>query len=175
MIEILIAALIAGTAHGPLTVECKSTLPVTGRLGWASPWNDSITLDVRACNGFKRVAQHKAKGPVPDPPPGAMRRTYARDPLDAVVVRESVMIALHEAAHVGQWREGICYEGSEGCPEHDAECRALDGLAPVLKRLGYGPRVRARMDAWMRQDIRTALPGDEEYTGECPRLVWNLR
>lgn len=158
----IMTALATPTAQGPVRVECSPTFPINDRAGWATPWDKpipSVTLDPETCATIKMTIRHKAAEPILAP-------GERRVPLAPVYVTDGLMVLLHEARHVGQWREGETFTDPARRFEHNAECGALRALPRALKILGYAPWVRRYSIREQRRLIR--FEPETEYAGTCP-------
>lgn len=139
----VMVALAAPNAHGDFKIECS--VPFDGVGGVAFPWDNKIALSSDICRLNFRIILH--------------RHT---NPLRAEI---GMMDLLHEAAHIGQWRENTnVFSDPTRAYEHDAECRALAALPGALTALKYRPRfVRAATDIARARVLIEAAP----YGGSC--------
>jgi len=163
----MMVALAAPNAHGPTTVKCQGLLP--WNFGLAIPEESKIVLDYESCAMVSSVARHHACEPQPDPHPSARRKTRRKVRpvcrLDFLSIRQGLHVLLHEAAHIGQYRE------QQPPDERDAECRALSGLRLAMSKLRYSETAWQRMDTRMRSEIASTKTSIN-YRTTCPYPLW---
>jgi hypothetical protein len=137
-------ALAAPVAHGSFTLECASAY------GNAAGATDAaaahITLGPETCKSVRRITMH--------------------DHASSQDLVFGLRTLLHEARHVGQYRDGWNFFDPTGGYEHDAECTALRELPGTARRLGYRGRIIDDAVWLVRYEIEHLETAP--YGGKCP-------
>jgi hypothetical protein len=108
-------SLMAPVAHGPLTLECAPTY--ASAAGVTDAAAARVTLGPETCGSLRRLTLH--------------RHPTSQD------LEFGLRTLIHEARHVGQYREGWNFLDPAQAYEHDAECTALRELPRYAAALGY--------------------------------------
>jgi hypothetical protein len=135
--------LLAPVAHGPFTLRCAPTY--ADAAGVTDAAAAEVTLGPETCRSLRRLTDHRAT---------------SQD------LEYGLRTALHEARHVGQYRDGWTFLDPAQPYEHDAECTALRELPGYANRLGYRGQMVADAEWLVRYEIEHLETAP--YGGTCP-------
>lgn len=143
-------ALATPVAHGSFNLNC-SLASDSGVAAWTLAWDSQISMTPRACSTSAAVIEHRA-------------------PLTSWW---GLPLLLHEAAHIGQWRESrYAFADPAQFYEHDAECRMLGAFARAARAIDY--RAKAIRDAlWVART--RVLNEPPPYGGSCLKTARPVR
>lgn len=136
-------SLAAPVAHGPFTLQCAPTY--ANAAGVTDAAAAQVTLGPETCASLQRLTLH--------------RRATSQD------LEFGLRTLLHEARHVGQYREGWDFLDPARAFEHDAECTALRELPGAASTLGYRGRMVADAQWLVRYEIEHLESAP--YGGPC--------
>ena len=136
-------SLAAPVAHGPFALECAPTY--ANAAGVTDAAAARVTLGPETCASLKRLSLH--------------RRPSSQD------LEFGLRTLLHEARHVGQYREGWNFQDPARPYEHDAECTALRELPGAADTLGYRGQMVADAEWLVRYEIEHLESAP--YGGAC--------
>jgi hypothetical protein len=124
-------SLAAPVAHGPFTLTCAPTY--ADAAGVTDAAAATVTLGQETCASLKRLSLH--------------RHATSQD------LEFGLRTLLHEARHVGQYRDGWNFLDPAQAYEHDAECTALHALPSAASTLGYRGQMVADAQWLVRYEI----------------------
>jgi hypothetical protein len=136
-------ALAAPVAHGQFTLECTPTY--ANAAGVTDAAAARVTLGPETCASLRRLTLH--------------RRATSQD------LEFGLRTLLHEARHVGQYRDGWDFLDPARAYEHDAECTALRELPRAAHTLGYRGQMVADAEWLVRYEIEHLETAP--YGGAC--------
>jgi hypothetical protein len=136
-------ALVAPVAHGSFTLECTPTY--ANAAGVTDAAAARVTLGPETCRSLRRLSLHQ--------------HASSQD------LEFGLRTLLHEARHVGQYRDGWSFLDPVQAYEHDAECTALRELPHYANTLGYGGRIVADAQWLVRYEIEHLESAP--YGGSC--------
>jgi hypothetical protein len=136
------AALAAPVAHGPFTLQCAPTY--ANAAGVTDAAAAQVTLGTETCRSLARLTAHR--GTTQD-------------------LEFGLRTLLHEARHVGQYREGWNFLDPSQAYEHDAECTAMRELPRYANALGYRGQMVADAQWLVRYEIEELESAP--YGGSC--------
>lgn len=135
-------SLAAPVAHGPFRLDCAPTYENAAGVTDAAAAH--VTLGPETCSSLRRLTLHRAT---------------AQD------LEFGLRTLLHEARHVGQYREGWDFLDPARAFEHDAECTALRELPAAANTLGYRGQMVADAQWLVRYEIEHLESAP--YGGRC--------
>lgn len=135
-------SLAAPVAHGPFTLDCAPTF--ANAAGVTDAAAARVTLGPETCSSLRRLTLHRAT---------------TQD------LEFGLRTLLHEARHVGQYREGWDFLDPARTFEHDAECTAVRELPEAASTLGYRGRMVADAQWLVRYEIEHLESAP--YGGRC--------
>jgi hypothetical protein len=124
-------SLAAPVAHGQFTLECAPTY--ANAAGVTDAAAARVRLGPETCASLQRLTLH--------------RRATSQD------LEFGLRTLLHEARHVGQYRDGWNFLDPSQAYEHDAECTALRELPHAANTLGYRGQMVADGEWLVRYEI----------------------
>jgi hypothetical protein len=137
-------ALVAPVSQGPFTLECAPTY--ANAAGVTDAAAAHVTLGPETCRSLQRLTLR--------------RRATSQD------LEFGLRTLLHEARHVGQYRDGWNFLDPTQAYEHDAECTALDALPAYANTLGYRGEMVTDAQWLVRYEIEHLETAP--YGGPCP-------
>jgi hypothetical protein len=141
-------ALASPNAHGSFELNCSAAPSYNGIAVVTDAANARVWLSPAICRLNFRTILHRHTTPL--------------------VAEIGTIELLHEASHVGQWREGNRLTDPSKAYEHDAECRALAALPRVLAAEGYRPRF---VDSTVAIATKRIAEEQSPYGGSCESVV----
>jgi hypothetical protein len=136
-------SLAAPVAHGPFALECAPTY--ANAAGVTDAAAARVTLGPETCSSLRRLTTHRGT---------------------SQELEFGLRTLLHEARHVGQYREGWNFLDPAQAYEHDAECTALEELPRYASALGYRGQTVADAQWLVRYEIEHLET--PPYGGPCP-------